>query len=851
MVWLRASKISDFAVATRARFMLGCMAIIVGSAPAMAQGTTAPAPSTPDAATSAPPPDNSVSAISSAEGAEITVTARRRNETLIAVPVVVTAVNEAALQNRGIVNLDGLARVVPQLLIGPQGGSVQGGNVSIRGISGPDSNPFGDQAVSFDIDGVQVAKSSVRRMTDFDVSQIEVYKGPQALYFGKNSMAGIVNIRTNDPGRHLEAGVRTGYEFEGREIRTEGFVSSPIGNGVGLRLAGQYNHLDGYLIDQTPRNSPYFNTARSPKGDSFGVRGTLKIDGSSSFDAKLKVNFGRAKTNGSAATTEFTSCPFGVRQFSFLPAGADNSQCKAGKFTVNAGYGTLLATLPATNNLFRADGRNFNTQEQTLAGLVLRFRPNDKIEITSATGLYIVNTKAAQNFENSFGVILPASIILKNREISQELNLTTKFDGPLNFTAGLYYGDTRARTGSDVFLFGGSFDLLGPGFGGPTSPARVANYMFTQQGQAYSAFLQASFKPVPELEISAGGRFTREKKRLTDVRNGGGIADSRNGSVPGLPITSILDNSTIVSVANGGLLKDHDAWNDFSPEGTISYRPTSKLTLFASYKRGFLSGGFNSSSVNLGSGNIDLSYRPQKIKGFEGGVKTSVLNGALLFNVAAYSYKIGDLQVVNFTNATSTIRNAATSKVDGAEADFTYRTPLTGLTLNGALAYNNARYSSFPGAPCYNGQTPALGCTIVAGSPTQNLAGRPVARSPKWNAVGGFNFETLVSNNLKLGLNGNATHSSSYLTDATDAPNGRQPAYTLLDATMHFGAEDDTWQVAAIGRNLTNKFYYVASADVPFTGSGTGTPGGSLGDRFSSVSRGREILLQVSYKFGR
>jgi iron complex outermembrane recepter protein len=109
---------------------------------------------------------------------EVVVNARKRDETFISVPVVITAVSAAEIQKRGVTNLDGLARLVPQLMIGEQSGSVQGGNISIRGIAGPDSNPFGDQAVSFNIDGVQVAKAFVRRMSDTDIEQYEVLKGP-------------------------------------------------------------------------------------------------------------------------------------------------------------------------------------------------------------------------------------------------------------------------------------------------------------------------------------------------------------------------------------------------------------------------------------------------------------------------------------------------------------------------------------------------------------------------------------------------------------------------------------------------------------------------------------------------
>ena len=787
---------------------------------------------------------------------EIIVTARRKDETLIAVPVVVTAVSGDTLQERGVVNLDGLARIVPQLLIGPQGGSVQGGNISIRGIAGPDSNPFGDQAVSFTIDGVQVAKASVRRMSDFDVAQVDVFKGPQTLFFGKNSMGGIVNIRTNDPGDHFEAGGKIGYETEAREVRGEGYISVPLGEGLGFRLAGQYSDMQGYLKDQTPTNSIYFNTASNPKETNWGLRGTLKYDAGDVFDARLKVNYGRLTGNGPASTTEFLFCPSGSRQFAALGPVGDNSQCGAGGSNVNAGYGPVVSTIPASRlNNYRADGNNFNNQNQLLTSLVMNFNMSDAVTLTSATGLYKVKYRACQNYENSFAVILPSCNVYDNREFSQELNFTTKMDGPLNFTGGLYYSDIKAGTGSLTYLFGGQFPLLAPpgpglpnGLGAPSSPALVNYYFFELDGTAYSAFLQGTYEITDQLELSGGVRYSKEKKRLPLVLDGGGVASGAGNpflfNQVGVSTTDLLP--VVVGTPNAigaSLLKDEDSWKDWSPEATLSYRPSGDLTMYASYKKGFLSGSFNASSVNLAAANVDLSYKPQRIDGFEIGVKSRI-EGGLLLNAAVYTYNISNLQVVNFTNATSSIRNAASAKVQGFEADFTYRTPLDGLTLNGALAYNDSKFKSFPGAPCYNGQNVAEGC--VAG--TQQLDGQIVPRSPKLNIQGGFNYETAVSDNLKFGLNSGFNHSSSYLTDASNAPGSRQKSFTMFDASARIGAENDMWQLAFIGRNLGNKYVFFAAPDVPFTGNNGF--GERLGDRFGSVARGRELLLQVSFKFG-
>jgi iron complex outermembrane receptor protein len=304
-----------------------------------------------------------------------------------------------------------------------------------------------------------------------------------------------------------------------------------------------------------------------------------------------------------------------------------------------------------------------------------------------------------------------------------------------------------------------------------------------------------------------------------------------------------MDNVTDQLVARSG------NWNDFSPEISVSYRPNQDLTVFGNYKHGFLSGGFNSSSVdNIAT--TDLSYDPQTIKGFEAGVKAALFNRTLRINMAAYTYKVSDLQVVNFTNASSTIRNAASTKIKGVEMDFNYRTPLDGLTIHGAAAYNRGRYSAFANAPCYNGQTPAEGCVIAGGVPVQNLSGAEIPRAPKWNLSGGFAYESPLTDTLKLGLSVDANYSSSFLTDATSAPDGRMPKYALLDASLRVGDADDKWEVALVGRNLTDKYYYVASTDVPFTGSGTGTPAGVRGDRFAAVSRGREVMIRLTYKIG-
>lgn len=784
-----------------------------------------------------------------AEG-DIIVTARKRAESLIEVPVVITAVGGAELKSRAINNLDGIARIVPQLIIAPQGGSVQGGNISIRGIAGPDSNPFGDQAVSFNIDGVQVAKASVRRMSDIDIAQVEVLKGPQALFFGKNSPAGIVSIRTADPTPTWEGQMQLGYEFNAHEVRAEGYVSGPVSDTLGIRLAGGMSRMRGYLDEITPESaylSP--NYGHSPRSRDFALRGTAVYEPMDNFRARLKLNYGETRANGPAAVTSFIYCAKGV------PQSGSIDDCKPGGSNMNPSSGPGLDKmekfLGRNDSSYRPDGANWQKQKQFLGGLELNYEPGDGLSLTSVTGLYIVDLDQSQQYESDYAAALPSTNQLHNREFSQELRATSDFDGPINFTGGLYFSDTSARTGSHTFVFAAEESakalFLAPGLPLGALPFRVPiqlnNYYLEQKGQAYSAFLQVRFEPLETVEIDVGGRYSYEKKRVPVVlSSGGAIGRVFSGSPP--PYSIPIDPSNPAHIIDVAQDKDH--WADFSPELTVSYRPSQDLTVFGSYKHGFLSGGFNSSSVGFADG-VDISYDPQTVKGFELGVKAALFDRTLRIDLAGYTYKVDDLQVTNFVNATGSIRNAGAVKIKGFEASLNWRTPVHGLSTNFSAAYNDGKYSSYPNAPCYNGQTTAQGCNVAIAS--QDLSGTELIRAPNWNLAGGIAYDAPLNGTLKLGFSVNGRYSSSFLTDASSAPHGRMPKYGLLDATLRLAEVNDKWEVALIGRNLTNKYYWVQSTDAPFTGGALGS--GVLGDRYGALSRGREIMLRVTYGFGK
>jgi iron complex outermembrane receptor protein len=793
----------------------------------------------------APPQDAQPQAAAGTDIGDIIVTARRRAESLISVPVAITAVTADELSRSAINGTDALARKIPGLVVGEGGGTVQGGSISLRGISAADSNPLGDQAVSFNIDGVQVARASIRRMGDFDLASVEVLKGPQALFFGKNSPGGIISTRTADPTDRFEVGAKLGYEFNADELRGEGYVSGPLTDSLGARLAFYGTTMKGWVDNLLAPTDPFASSRRTPKNDEFALRGTLKYDNGGPFRARFKLSYNNAKGNSSSANIQNVDCPTGAPTF-----GGPND-CKADDRTVLASLGTDMAKIsalagplataanpsgnPALPYSSFGDGSLYSRQKQWLSGLELNYDVADDLTLTSVTGLYKLKFFNRANFTatNNAPAILGSVNLLDIREISQEVRLASNYTGPINFIVGGQYQDSKV-TSASLAAFGaiaGQPSVLGPA---RPSPFVASNYYLNQDGLAYSFFGQLQFKPIEQIEIAAGGRYSHEEKKLNSVVNRG---------------TQLVGSQPFLS--NG---RNEKKFNNFSPEFSVSYRPNQRLNIYANYKRGFLSGGFNGGSFNAAG---DFSYRPQKVKGFEGGIKGSFADGMITTDLALFSYKIDDLQVQVTTEGTiQELKNAGKVSSKGVEFSLNVK-PTRGLSLYGNIAYTDAKYDTYY-ASCYSGQLalrPGTGIGQCASQPNptnnnvvgvlQNLSGTPLIRTPEWAGNTGFVYETALNDSMKIEFAGGLTFSDPYITNATSQPRSQSPGYTLFDASVRLAQVDDNWEVALIGRNLTDKYFWVRATDNP---ANAVTPG-RLADQQASVSRGREVMLRVGFKY--
>jgi iron complex outermembrane receptor protein len=202
---------------------------------------------------------------------------------------------------------------------------------------------------------------------------------------------------------------------------------------------------------------------------------------------------------------------------------------------------------------------------------------------------------------------------------------------------------------------------------------------------------------------------------------------------------------------------------------------------------------------------------------------------------------------------TQTLRNVGNADIYGIEFNTTYRTPVRGLTLNAAFAWNHARYVQYIAA-CYTGQrSPACANRFnpQTGEITlsQDLGGSQVTRAPDGTGNAGFVYETPISARFKVDLSGNVSYSSSYFTSADNRPTGQQAAYALYDASVTLSPIEDKWSLVLIGRNLSNEFYITRTVGRSFTGTAAGTPTSQPPDVVGVVSRGREMWLRFTVNF--
>ncbi|HMP56631.1 MAG TPA: TonB-dependent receptor, partial [Novosphingobium sp.] len=585
---------------------------------------------------------------------------------------------------------------------------------------------------------------------------------------------------------------------------------------VGIRVAGRYSEMKGYIRVVSPpvAGTTPMDIKRFPKQDEVFFRSTLAWNPSDRVSVKLKATITDTKMiGGSSNFSDIVACPYGVPQ---RPSETASNCLNDGRILLTQIPAAAMALNPLLTN---PNGSRANAQE--LITGTIEWQASDALTLTSVSGYYGIREKLTSN--GGYGPISNNTFAVRfnNKQYSQELRLASDDDGPLNFLVGGFYEDRKLYTLTAIVV--------------PQFLLRLPNESTNQRQKSTSAFGQILFDPTDQVQVTLGGRYTHEVKDLKDY-----TVTPVVGGVYGTPV-DVTQNPLYGSTK----LK----FNNFSPEATVTWKPQDDLMVFASYKRGYKSGGFDAGYTNAGIlANPARSQRfnPEKVEGVEGGIKSQFAGRQITMNLTGYWYDYKGLQVSVFDTIARAFRlqNAAKARVRGLELETRFRPDaVPGLNLHATLAYNDAKFREYL-ADCYQGQTKALGCNALfnpapnqltppAGSDlvngvfgtytAQDLSGRRLRKAPKFAATFGGYYETAVTSGLMLSLSTDVSYSGSYVHGTNYQPLAGQDSFAKIDATLRLFREDKRWELAAIGRNLTNKRNLINGIDRTGTGSGKGT----------------------------
>lgn len=782
---------------------------------------------------------------------DIVVTARRQGERLMSVPVVVSAMTKTELERYDSADLASIGQLTPTVIVANFGAN-GGGSIAIRGISSPANQTGFEQAVSVAIDGVQSSNGHIAQLGFFDLQQTEILKGPQALFFGKNNTAGVISLTTADPTADWAVSGKVGYEFVGDEVQAEGAVSGPLSDSLGVRLAVKYSNLDGWLRNTAqPMANPFYSAASGapasaaqlpgtsnprPGSKELLARGTIVFEPDPSLKIKLKV-FG-AQTDDAGPGVALQNIGPCTGAFPRVYGIADpTGDCVADRYVST---GDVPPVVGAVMPEFSGTGINQGHLRAFTTSLNIEKGLGDLFTLSSLSGFSKIKYNWFGGLDHTTYSQLAMFEHTDEKAFSQELRLTSKLDGPLNFMLGFYYGHTELNMNNDVSLRTSNYSAALNRFDS------FASY-HTQKGETLSAFAQGRWNITPEVELAGGVRWSSEEKRLSQYNQFGVGGFATQNTI----FASSLDKTP-------GILAGRFVDENISPEATLSWHPDPNKTIFVAYRTGFKAGGFGlTNPMSVASSINSFDFDSEKAKGFELGAKGLFLDNRLRLSIAAFHYKFSNLQVNTYDPAALAynINNAGELKQSGAEFEAKLRVNDI-VSLHGAVAYVHNRFHNFIGQ-CYAyafptgtvraTAVPPPNCSFVNATALtlqQNFEGRPPARSPEWSGNAGAVVSLPVGSGT-LELTGDAQYSDSYYAADTLVEASLQPSFWLLNSSVSYSSENDHWKLALIGKNLTNKYYVSYAMDR--TG-GSSVPG-AIGEQRGVVSRGREIMLQASFKY--
>ena len=749
---------------------------------------------------------------------EILVTASRRGtETLQTTPVAITALTTDAIEKYNPRDLNDITFMVPGL----SGGNVAGfksSSFAMRGVTENTIIVYKESPVGVTIDDFVVPHIQTSNLEMFDIEQIEILRGPQGTLFGKNTTAGVVNVRTKRPVlNETSIDVRAKYgSFETAEGQLA--VNIPlIEDKLAFRFAGMYLYSDGYykngasygpLADFLPPDVAGTSVAgdgsRLGGDDVFSGRAKLLWQASDEFSAHLQYEMIRDSGESLPSVNESTA----------------NAVFTAWGYVAPTGDPLDYAGITNRDDLLMnmSEGHRVN-----IDGVYLNLDlDKGNYSFHSVTGYRYQESRLPSTYT---GVPGPVSLFDATRDdnrktFQQELRMASHLDGPFNFVTGVYYQQNDVDF--CVLQLVGFLDNFGlgtpPGFFN-NNPLVLCN---KQDATAVAGFVDGTYDISDRLHLTVGARLTYEKKEWAG-RSRLSIGEiAEDFSVTTDDLNEPLDLGDF-STYPFGVVSNENSWTEPTWRIVLGYDISDDTFGYISYNRGFKSGGYNDqvgtqldlvAAVAAAAADDAIPdptdpTNPEKADSFEIGIKSDFMNNRANIAVTGYYVKYSDAQRslnASFPTGQETLYfNAAELEVYGLEVEGSLLVT-DGLLLRANGSYTHAEFKSFEADTNFDGVIDV------------DLSGLPVDKTPEWM----FSFDANYSHDLsdlgRLDWNVRLSYESeaisSYGDDVSGIPNVTLNEKTLIDASVTFTDSDDKYYVRLYGKNLTDERYRTGGLNV-------------------------------------
>lgn len=773
---------------------------------------------------------------------DIIVTAQARNQSLKDVPVSVSVVDGATLQNKNLLRLEDVQFYVPNFKMTEVGITT---SIFIRGIGSGENQGF-EQSVGLYIDGVHYGRAKETQAPFLDIDRVEVLRGPQSILFGKNSVAGALSVTTAKPTRSFKASVMSSYEFNANDFLTEGYVSGPITDRVRARLAMRYRDSQGFEFNlRTGKENPQRNE--------FAVRGTVEVDLTDNLTATAKAEVSRFDRTGRTGQT-FVSDPIAAGPFAGLTYG---------QVLYNV-FGQDASVLDEKRDDHRAATGEFSNNKMQTYSLGLDWKIGDyTLKSTSA----FTRLKYDDNCDCDFtgADIFSAGFQEKFDQASQEIRLISPEFDRFDFILGGYYEHTKQDYGDQIVVASNSLlipaiNAQAPGFGNllaNTQAARTARV----KGDVLSAFAQANWHFMPDVTLQLGGRYTYEWK--TGAR-GMAILGIDGNALPAAQAAAPLVYANLFGITSENLnsLGPQGAFfigqlgqlpisgslkkGRFSPDVKLKWEIAHNRMIYASWSRGYKSGGFDFRANNRSVFPTladSFQFKDESATNYEIGGKFS-FGRKLEINVAAYRTEYKDLQVAIYDGILGyNVGNAAKAKVQGVEVDGRWAVT-DRLTLSGSAAYTDFKFTDYPNGQCYFGQVPTTDLNGDGVLDHCSYNGQSNQLVSKWEGTLAAEYRYPIFGSYALDATADMSFKSKYNASPLFDPHAVQGAYQLVNLRLAFSPDSERWQIAVLGKNIFDKRPLTYAGALPLA---SGTFGS---DALTGLFlQGRQISIQGRVNF--